>query len=166
VWRCHNVLRQHVIPHALGTPRSLAKECRLAEAENGITDFFARRVHTDELCIKATCVEGAARRPTTAGAPTTVGVSGAAGGSTSDPEGTGTEPPTLTIKGNNPTTITVGDSYADLAPILDGKDIFELSVVAFGPAVLTPAASTSCLAAAAQSARRRTSQRRATCCDL
>jgi hypothetical protein len=53
VWRCHNVLRQHVIPHALGTPRSLAKECRLAEAENGITDFFARRVHTDELCINA-----------------------------------------------------------------------------------------------------------------
>jgi hypothetical protein len=35
VWRCHNVLRQQVIPHALGTsPRSLAKEYRLAEAEN------------------------------------------------------------------------------------------------------------------------------------
>jgi hypothetical protein len=54
VWRCHNVLRQHAFPRALGTPpRSLAKEYRLAEAENSITDFFARRVRTDELCMKA-----------------------------------------------------------------------------------------------------------------
>ena len=38
---------------------------------------------------------------------------GAAGG-TSAPEGTGAEPPTLTINGDNPATITVGDSYPDL----------------------------------------------------
>ena len=38
---------------------------------------------------------------------------GAAGG-TSAPEGTGAEPPTLTITGDNPATITVGDSYPGL----------------------------------------------------
>ncbi|MEK7115535.1 MAG: immunoglobulin-like domain-containing protein, partial [Patescibacteria group bacterium] len=104
-----------------------------ADAANGVGDFFANRVRTKELCVSdgagETCVTrtqldallasaagasgggGAGAATGTGGTATTTDVGGdtSTGGVTSD-----TEAPVITLNGNNPATVNVGDIYTDL----------------------------------------------------
>jgi hypothetical protein len=87
----------------------------LADATNGIGDFFANRIRTTELCVSdgggETCITRAQLNDLLAGA----------GASAPPPppeapleEEEDTEAPVITVVGNNPAEILVGDSYADL----------------------------------------------------
>jgi hypothetical protein len=86
---------------------------RTPDTTNGITDFFARRVHTQEICTKksdgtevcasgdqlAAILSGSAAAGAPARAPATM--PGAAGNATSGP-------PTISINGDNPATLQIG----------------------------------------------------------
>ncbi|KKW23831.1 MAG: hypothetical protein UY67_C0016G0018 [Candidatus Kaiserbacteria bacterium GW2011_GWA2_52_12] len=86
----------------------------LADAANGITKFFAGEGHfADKLCVGDTCVTPAQFQAMVAAASN-------AGGDTSGTTDTNqqgdalldTEPPVITINGNNPAHINVGDTYS------------------------------------------------------
>jgi hypothetical protein len=94
-----------------------------ADATNGIGDFFANRVHTQELCISdttgsSTCitknrldallVDSQAKNSPPPGGGNSVSTSSIS--TSTNP----TVPPTITVNGANPATIQVGDTYADL----------------------------------------------------
>jgi hypothetical protein len=55
-----------------------------------------------------------------AGAPAAPPASGDAGGATSSTSANDNEPPVIHINGNNPATVTVGDTYADLGATIAG----------------------------------------------
>jgi len=116
-----------------------------ADATNGIGSFFANAVHTKELCIgdgsgAETCVTKAQLDFLIANAAS--GGGGAGGGETPPPPPdeplpppTDTEAPVITVVGNNPATVLVGETYADLgATVTDNIDlnlgihIFQLAV--------------------------------------
>jgi hypothetical protein len=88
----------------------------LADATNGITKIFAKEVHTDELCVKKSdgsdvCVTGdqlAALLGSSGGSA----ASSTQDDSTSSPQDT--QPPAVSINGNNPATVLVGALYSDL----------------------------------------------------
>ena len=61
-----------------------------------VHEYFAR---TERLEVRVSALEAQLAALTAAGAPRTVGVSGAAGGSTSDPEGTGCRVPNSYYQG-------------------------------------------------------------------
>ena len=92
----------------------------LGDTKNGVTDFFAQTVHTQKICtMRSDGVQVCASddqlaallaQAASAGSATQNPIVGAFTGSTSS---TSTAP-TLLLNGNNPATIDVGASYADL----------------------------------------------------
>ncbi|MBI2030939.1 DUF5011 domain-containing protein, partial [Candidatus Kaiserbacteria bacterium] len=111
-----------------------------ADTANGIGKFFAKEVHTDTLCVSdssgETCITKAqldallAGAASAQGAPASQGGGSSGGGGSSTPApveeptpAPDTEAPTITINGNNPATIEVGSTYADLgASVTDNVD--------------------------------------------
>jgi len=99
----------------------------LADAGNGIANIFAQTitattvnaetVNTKKLCIEDVCVTKTELQNLLNGQ----GSGGPGGGGGSG--GADTEPPTITLNGNNPAHINVGDSYTDLgATVSDNVD--------------------------------------------
>jgi hypothetical protein len=92
----------------------------------GVFDkVFAREVHTDKLCVGNTCVtqeQFVAMVAASQGGSGSVGGSGGSGGSDT------TTPPTITINGNNPATIHVGDTYNDLGATVKDNAGHDLTV--------------------------------------
>ncbi len=85
-------------------------------AGNGIADFFADNVRArNQLCVGSTCVNEAQLAALLANSASGAGGNGspAAPGAEITPVND-TEPPTITILGNNPATVQVGDAYSDL----------------------------------------------------
>jgi hypothetical protein len=83
----------------------------MADTKNSITDFFANRVHTKELCVAKAdgteiCMNGDQLGSLLGATGTTI--------STSTSAIVATVPLTISIHGNNPATINVGDTYGDL----------------------------------------------------
>ena len=97
----------------------------LANAANGIGDLYAKVIHSDkvqtgELCVQDVCVTRdqlaavlatAPRSPAPASSSTSTATS-------SFP----TTPPVISINGNNPAHINVGDTYADLGATITGPE--------------------------------------------
>ncbi|MGC9602115.1 MAG: tail fiber domain-containing protein, partial [Minisyncoccia bacterium] len=126
------------------------------------TTINADTVNTQKLCVGTTCVtqsqlqnllnnQNSGAGSNTSGLPGQGGGSGALGGASSgsasstDATSTPTVPPTISINGDNPATINVGDTYADLgATISDtgagqaGDANLGLSVNIDGGATTTP----------------------------
>ena len=109
----------------------------LADAGNGIGDFFANRVRTKELCISnssgETCITKEKLDALLASA-----ASASSTPPTSAP--TDTEPPVITVNGNNPATITVGSTYGDLGALVTDNVSQNLGIYASvdGRATTTP----------------------------
>ena len=79
----------------------------------------AKQTNTDKLCVGSICVTQA-QFAAVFGAGAGVSSSSDSVSSNSAPD---TTPPVITINGNNPTTINVGDNYADLgASVTDNVD--------------------------------------------
>src|SRR5665213_1571268 len=102
----------------------------LGDAGNGITDIFAGNIHAkDELCVGSTCVTPAQFQAmvAAAGEPNAVGtVSAPASTDATD------TPPVISISGENPAIIQVGDTYADLgATITSPQADINLGIHAF-----------------------------------
>ena len=101
-----------------------------ADAANGVGDFFANRVRTKELCVSdgagETCVTRtqldallASAAGASGGGGAGAATSGDIGGSSTTSTTTSTttpdtEAPVITLNGNNPATVNVGDIYTDL----------------------------------------------------
>jgi hypothetical protein len=114
-----------------------------ADASNGIQKFFVGELHTKKLCVAdesgaETCLTKAqldALISGTAGASQGGGGNGGGNGGGGGGSGAGTTTPstgsgqtdtvapTITLSGNNPATVTVGDTYVDLgATVSDDVD--------------------------------------------
>jgi hypothetical protein len=98
----------------------------LGSASNGIQDLFAENLHAqNELCVGSTCVTPAQFQAmvTAAGqtgaAPSTSG-QGSSGASGASASSTPDTPPVITINGDNPAIIYVGDTYSDLGATVAG----------------------------------------------
>jgi hypothetical protein len=95
---------------------------RLGDTTNGIGKLFAEEVHVKQICVAKSdgtefCADGDQLAALAASGPG-AGNSGGGGGGAPD-----TEPPVITILGNNPANVTVGDTYADLgATVTDNVD--------------------------------------------
>ena len=109
----------------------------LADAANGIVEVFANTFRAKEkICVDDQCLTkedirallDIARNGLPSGAGATSGGSGtgsssSSAGTDSSSSGTDTEPPVITILGNNPATIEMGANYADLgATVSDNRD--------------------------------------------
>jgi len=86
----------------------------LADATNGIGKLFAQEVHTNTLCVKKTdgaevCITGDELAAILAGTST------AAQSSTAQ-----SQPPIISVNGNNPASISIGATYNDLGAIIVG----------------------------------------------
>jgi hypothetical protein len=104
-----------------------------------IGEVFSNKVTTKELCVSdesgaSTCITKAQLDALIAGAASSGG-GGGSNGPTPD-----TTPPTITINGNNPATITVGDTYSDLGAVVTDNVDQNLTLHAFvdGGATTTP----------------------------
>ncbi len=97
-----------------------------ADQANGIHDFFANTTHQKTLCVgdsgNETCITKTQLDALLANAN-----SGSSGGSTVSH----TAPPTVTIIGNNPATLRVGDTYSDLGATAKDSDGHDLTVHTF-----------------------------------
>lgn len=111
----------------------------LGNASNGIGDLFAKNLYatnvtadtgnfstghfSNELCVGNTCVTETQFKAMVAAAnqsPASANSSSGGGSATTTPD---TTPPTITINGENPAHIKVGDLYADLgATVTDNVD--------------------------------------------
>ncbi|MBU6310862.1 DUF5011 domain-containing protein, partial [Patescibacteria group bacterium] len=90
-------------------------------AQIGIFDkIFAKEVHTEKLCIGTTCVTEEELLELLGGSAPAAGASqGASQGASSGADA----PPTISIQGNNPAVLEVGETYADLgALVTDDND--------------------------------------------
>jgi hypothetical protein len=113
----------------------------LSDTTNGITDFFAHHLHSDDLCLKKSdgteaCLTGdqlaamaagsaAAGAPyagkdTEAPAATPASEVGSDAGNAPTTTLSDNAPPKITINGANPARINVGDTYADLGATITG----------------------------------------------
>lgn len=85
-----------------------------------------RELTTDKLCIGSTCVTEDELQALLANAAMGTGVSGN-GSDTPAPSSAGdpdTDPPVITINGNNPAYLSIGDTYSDLgATVTDNVDL-------------------------------------------
>ena len=97
----------------------------LANAQNGITDFFAQTIHTQKLCTTRSdgtqvCVTndqlaGLLSQAGASSLPTSVTSSSGGQVTNSETAGNGNStPPVISINGANPATISTGTTYADL----------------------------------------------------
>ena len=116
-----------------------------ADAANGITDFFAKVGHFEEvyatkLCAGATCVTETQLQAMLASAGQSPGAApspSASSGSSSVPIASSSAtlgsstPPSITIAGNNPAHIHVGDTYQDLGATAEGSAGRDLGVKTF-----------------------------------
>lgn len=89
--------------------------------------IFAQEVHTDTLCVSdasgETCITKSQLDALIAGAANSGGGGGNGGGGGGEGNAPDTEAPIITILGNNPAYIYIGDSYADLgATVTDNVD--------------------------------------------
>ena len=102
-------------------------------AASGIFDkVFAAEIHTDQLCLSdnsgETCVTKTQLDDLLNGQAASVATSGSDNGSTAGNIGTG---PSLSVNGNNPSTIDVGAVYSDLGATITGpSDALNLGVYA------------------------------------
>jgi hypothetical protein len=93
-------------------------------------DIVVTHVHAQDLCVGSTCVTEAQFKAMVATANQSVNQSPSSGGSSSSSQSndasttTDTTPPVITINGNNPAHINVGDTYNDLgASVTDNVDL-------------------------------------------
>lgn len=100
-----------------------------ADAGNGIGTLFADEVHTGTLCLtkadgNVVCLtaEDIERIGTAVNDKHPMPVTPDAGGQAGDP------PPTITLEGNNPAVISVGDTYGDLGVIAKDWRGYDLSI--------------------------------------
>src|SRR3989344_6093748 len=89
----------------------------LADTANGITKFFAKSVETEELCVRdasgaKTCIDKAQLDALLSGKSTSSDTS-----TTVDTTANST-PITISINGNNPATLNIGDTYGDLGALI------------------------------------------------
>ena len=96
----------------------------LADAANGITDFFADTIHARErLCVGSTCLTESQLKDLLARENVAASAGEGASDSPADEGATDTEAPVITINGNNPAELNVGDVYNDLgATVTDNAD--------------------------------------------
>ena len=90
----------------------------LGSAGNGIDNLFAVNLHaSNELCVGDTCIDAAQFKAMVAATGVISGsapvLSGSSAGVSGNVSATST-PPAITISGENPATIPVGTTYADL----------------------------------------------------
>ncbi len=95
----------------------------LASAANGIQDLYASIIHSNEidtqkLCVGDTCVTQAEFLAMVQAVASSSSSSTATASSTSTVSTT--TPPQISINGNNPATINIGDTYADLGSTVTG----------------------------------------------
>jgi hypothetical protein len=119
----------------------------LGNASNGIQDLFAENLHAqNELCIGTTCINEEQLNAVLAavgqagGAPSTSG-QGSSGASGASATSTPDTPPIITINGNNPAIVYVGDTYSDLGATITGpsQDLnLGINVSVDGGATTTP----------------------------
>jgi len=117
-----------------------------ANAANGIGDFFANRVYTKQLCVQddsgsSTCITKGQLDSLLAGAagsgsshraagPPSGGGTNASSTAPTDP-GAGSNAPVISINGNDPATLNIGDTYVDLgATITDPQADLNLGIAA------------------------------------
>ena len=110
-----------------------------ADAGNGITEFFAQKIVAKKLCVSddngaETCITKDQLDALLAAAA--VGFSGNESGDGSGSSGQNqdvadTEPPTITIIGNNPAEIETGSVYADLGATAKSPGGEDLSIKTF-----------------------------------
>ncbi len=95
----------------------------LANSANGIGDLFARIIHSDTIYTKTICVGNPGSETcltqtqintVLANINSSQSNSGNGNGGTATSTPPENPPPVITVVGNNPATITVGTSYADL----------------------------------------------------
>ncbi len=90
----------------------------LADATNGLGTVFANAFHAkQEICVDDQCLNKDDVRSLLAlahAATTTSSGGDSGGGNATSTPGTDTSAPVITIVGNNPATVTIGTSYADL----------------------------------------------------
>jgi hypothetical protein len=124
----------------------------LADATNGVTKLFAKEVHTEELCVKKSdgsdvCVTGDQLAALLSSGSSGSGGAQHQGGGSGAPAGGGaasstpdTQPPVITLSGNNPATVLVDASYSDLgASVSDNvNDNLGYYVSVDGGATTTP----------------------------
>jgi surface protein with Ig-like domain len=108
----------------------------IALAAHGLSLWWHDRLCLDDVCLTKddlrAFLESRAASSTTPG-------QGSPATSTASSTPTDTEPPTLTIQGDNPATITVGDTYADLGAIAhDNSGIAVVRTYQGGSEVTTP----------------------------
>ncbi len=116
-------------PESLGARVFASLKTRLitwfADAASGIGDFFANRVRTKELCVGdgsgETCITRAQLDALIAGvAQASSSGGGGGGGQNESPtedahdDPVDTEAPVITIHGNNPAVLQIGEAYSDL----------------------------------------------------
>ncbi len=103
----------------------------LSSATNNIGDFFANRVRTKELCVGdqsgETCITKAQLDALLSGQAASVSGSQSTSGTAPSTETPSTaadiEPPVITLSGNNPATLNIGETYGDLgAMVTDNVD--------------------------------------------
>ncbi|MBI4068214.1 hypothetical protein HY413_02290 [Candidatus Kaiserbacteria bacterium] len=97
----------------------------LADAANGIGDFFAKRVHTDELCVKDVCVnrDQLAALLASQSNGSSSNSSSVTNATSSPAAANDNTPPIVTVNGNASSTIDVGSTYVDLgASVTDDHD--------------------------------------------
>jgi Chaperone of endosialidase/Domain of unknown function (DUF5011) len=119
----------------------------LGNASNGISDFFAANGHfSNELCVGSTCVTPAQFQAMVTAADQTGGAPSPSGQGSSEASGasatsTPDTPPIITINGDNPAIIYVGDTYIDLGATITGpaQDLnLGINVSVDGGATTTP----------------------------
>jgi hypothetical protein len=119
----------------------------LGNASNGIQNIFADNLHAqNELCVGSTCVTPAQFQAMVDAAGQTGAASSSSGQGSSGASGTSATstpdtPPIITINGNNPAIIYVGDSYSDLGATVTGpaQDLnLGINVSVDGGATTTP----------------------------
>src|SRR6185437_1609530 len=96
------------------------------------TDITADTVNANKLCLGATCVTETQLQNLLNGNPGSAQASssGSSSGSGAASVSTST-PPTITINGNNPATVTVGDMYDDLGATATDNQGTQLGVHTF-----------------------------------
>src|SRR3954447_1147441 len=150
------------VPAAASTTSyaTLAPSHLAAAVGGAVSDLAAGQVHAstdinsdatvragNQLCIDDVCVTKDDLRAfleSRAASSSTPGQGSPAATSTASSTPADIEPPTLTIQGNNPATVTVGDEYADLGAIAhDNSGIATVRTYQGGSEVTTPRINTS-----------------------
>ena len=98
-----------------------------ADTTNGIKEFFAASVHTQEICTRKSdgtnvCVSGDHLATLLASAGQSPAASSSSPPTPATSDSATNTPPVISINGNNPAHINIGDTYADLGATITGPE--------------------------------------------